>query len=236
MKPPLQERLRTLQIEVDDAVTARHLAAVEAELRNPGPVAIAPRRPRVRVATLFAAALLLALPTAALAAESAVPGDLLYPVKLAVEQVVGLVDPNIEAEHRVEELETVVERSADPDEVDARLADAEDAIAREDVPEDLVQRFERVRDRARTATRGDADRQADDDTPPSTTTESPTEPEPSTTTTTIADRNGSDRPGHSDDQMTTTTEGSPGHEGPPRRDAPTTTEPPRDRPPRDGRG
>ena len=84
MKQQLQERLAALHIEVDETVTQRHLAEVAAELKSPAAPSLHRRTSRVRVGALVAATLLVLLPGAALAAEGAVPGDFLYPVKLAV--------------------------------------------------------------------------------------------------------------------------------------------------------
>ena len=74
------------------------------------------------------------LPGAALAAEGAVPGDLLYPVKIAAERVLLLVDPNIEAEHRIEELEMSWSRTMSWDELAdlcARMTERRKQIRRE---------------------------------------------------------------------------------------------------------
>ncbi|MCP4247373.1 MAG: carboxypeptidase regulatory-like domain-containing protein [bacterium] len=48
----------------------------------------------------------------ALAAESSVPGDALYPVKQVTERIRSLVDDDVVAEHRIEELEKLVAADA----------------------------------------------------------------------------------------------------------------------------
>ena len=236
MKQQLRERMAALDIDIDETVAERHLANVAAELKNPAAPARRPPGRRVRVGALVAATLLVLLPGAALAAEGAAPGDLLYPVKLAVEQVVGLVDPNIEAEHRIEELEILVDRAVPFEKVVDGLEDADRAVQQRDVPDDLLERFERVRDRVVTdygphrddAPEGERRGELGESDRPPTTVDSD-EPPPATTTTTAPPE--TDRPA----QSTTTTE-------PPRDDRggsdhlTTTTEPPRrgDDPPRDG--
>ncbi|MDJ0923736.1 MAG: hypothetical protein QNJ77_04165 [Acidimicrobiia bacterium] len=242
MKQDLKDRLAALHIEIDDAVAQRHMDSVAHELLHPQTPAPSRRR-RARVGTLLAAAMLLVLPAAAFAAEGTVPGDFLYPIKLATEQLRQIVDPNIEAEHRIEELETVVDRAGPVDEIDDRLADAESAVQDRDVPADLLDRLDVVRDRVTTEHRREtppsheqsADERPQDDgaedrtSPP--TTSPPTTAPPVTTTSQPA----TDRPPHPDGTGGTTVPPEP--DRPPRSDAGTTTSHPpgdRDHPPRDG--
>jgi hypothetical protein len=66
---------------------------------------------------------LVLLPTGiALAAESSVPGDVLYPVKKVTEKIRAVVDEDVVAEHRIEELEKLVAADA-PTEVIADQID-----------------------------------------------------------------------------------------------------------------
>lgn len=75
-------------------------------------------------------------PATAFAADSAQPGDLLYPVKKAVEPILGWFDDDVAAQHRVEELEEVVNDTSRTDEIDEGLVrDAVDAVAETDSPE-----------------------------------------------------------------------------------------------------
>ena len=78
--------------------------------------------------TALAVAFALLLPTAALAAEDAVPGDVLYPVKQSTEWVRSLIDPTVVQEHRVDELEIVIDRGAPIDVIVDRFDASVDAV------------------------------------------------------------------------------------------------------------
>lgn len=161
MKPELQQRLARLHVDMEPEVAERQLARVAEELRVP-PAPVRRRRAhRVRLISVVAVAVLLLLPTAAVAAEGTVPGDFLYPVKRATEWVRSIVDPTIDAEHRIEELETVVDRGASIDEVSDRLLDAETAVEDPSVSGDLRHRLEIVRDRIAVDYATDGDGQTD---------------------------------------------------------------------------
>jgi hypothetical protein len=90
---------------------------------------------------------LLLFPGAAFASEGAVPGDLLYPIKRITERVLLIVDPNIATEHRIEEVEAVIDRAAPFEEISDRLGDADASVRDTDVPADLLARLDVVRDR-----------------------------------------------------------------------------------------
>lgn len=238
MRSELQDRLAALRVDIDGSAAERHLTELAAELRNPRPPTRSGRMNRVRIAAVAAAAVLLVLPAVAVASEGAVPGDLLYPVKLATERVRLIVDPNIEAEHRIEEVETVVDRAAPYEEVSDRLADADAAVRDRAVPADLADRLETVRQRITTDYPDASDVQprksATGDRP---ATDPPSGPVPSSSTTTITTPPETDRPPQRDPQPTTTTTSPPTDR--PVRDATTTTTLPdddRDRPPGDDRG
>ncbi|NNF69600.1 MAG: hypothetical protein HKN01_07490, partial [Acidimicrobiia bacterium] len=116
MKSDIQQRLGALSIELDDQVMDRQLAAIETALTAPPAPVAKPRRSwRYRLAPIAAGLTLFAAPAAAVAAESTVPGDLHYPVKQVTEQVRSWFDPGIVVEHRLEELETVLDRDAADD-------------------------------------------------------------------------------------------------------------------------
>lgn len=138
--------LDVLRISVSPAARQRHLSAISNRLaeRSPG----TNRRKRLMVVLVAAA---LALPVAALAAESAVPGDPLYSVKRVFEPVRELFDRDVVAVNRVEELEMLVERIA-PRQVIARQAqEAEVAVARsdrDDLRRRLAEALERQTDRS----------------------------------------------------------------------------------------
>ena len=143
-------RMQALRIDVDPDVEERHLASVLRELRFMPDVPVAlpvPRRAKRRLVVTVAAAFALLLPAAALAAEDAVPGDVLYPVKQSTEWVRSLVDPGIGQQHRVRELEIVIDRGAPSEVVTDRFDASVDAVEGQD-PE-LVRRVEAARQTVR---------------------------------------------------------------------------------------
>ncbi len=108
-RDPMNRLSSAYRIEVDSETRERHLAEVGAAVRAappaPVPTAFGLRR---RVAAAVAAIFIVAPAGMALAAEDAVPGDFLYPVKEITERVRSYVDRDIEATHRVEEVERLV--------------------------------------------------------------------------------------------------------------------------------
>ncbi|MFC2153781.1 hypothetical protein ACFLQ7_04035, partial [Actinomycetota bacterium] len=143
-------RMQTLRIDVDPDVEERHIASVLRELRFTPDVPVAlpvPRRARRRLLVTVAAAFALLVPAAALAAEGAVPGDVLYPVKQSTEWVRSLVDPGIGQQHRVRELEIVIDRGAPIEVVTERFDASVDAVEGQD-PE-LIRRVEIARQTVR---------------------------------------------------------------------------------------
>ena len=155
MSIDIRERLGELSIEVSQETAEMHLSAIAAELRSPSP--IPPRRFRRRRLPIVAvaAALLVALTAGgAVAAESAVSGDRLYPVKQATEWVRSWVDPTVPADHRIDELEELIDRRAAHEAIADQLQRAEDAVADVSVGDavtdsPLVDRLDAVRDQAR---------------------------------------------------------------------------------------
>lgn len=155
MSIDIEERLGELSIEVSQETAEMHLSAIAAELRSPSP--IPPRRFRRQRLPIVAvaAALLVALTAAgAVAAESAVSGDRLYPVKQATEWVRSWVDPTVPADHRIDELEELIDRRAAHEAIADQLQRAEDAVADVSVGDavvdaPLVDRLDIVRDQAR---------------------------------------------------------------------------------------
>ncbi len=239
MKQDLQNRLAALRVEIDETTAQRQIAVIAAELLDPRPPVRAARR-RIRIAALAAAAVLIALPATAVAAESAVPGDLLYPVKRATEAVRSLIDPNIEAEHRIDELEIVIERNAPEDEIQRRLTEAEEAVRESDIPADLSDRLDGVRDQLRDRSR-EQERQPPDTREPTPRQDEGSDRQPpvSPTTTTIPASDSTvpvSEPPSDQDRTRGGTTTTPPESDRPRHGTSTTTEPPRgsDRPPRDG--
>lgn len=138
-RDPAQEREDVLHARLRAAVEAaptpetraRHLAAVRAARGVSAPAA-STRRRWTTVAVTFAAAL---LPVGvAAAAESALPGDVLYPVKRSVEAVRAVVDERVVAVHRVDELAGLLDRGAAVGVVEPAL---DDAVAAVDQVEDV---------------------------------------------------------------------------------------------------
>ena len=101
--------LERIRVSVAEEVRERHLTAISDELRS----ARTPRMRRFRLLAV-AVAMVLVLPVLALAAEDAVPGDALYPIKRMFEPVVSLVDRDVAVDHRVREAEILLERDAEP--------------------------------------------------------------------------------------------------------------------------
>ncbi len=118
--------LDQIRLSVAENVRDRHLAAIDDAIRS----AKAPRLRRFRL-LVVAAALILALPVMALASDDAVPGDLLYPIKIMLEPVVSLVDPDVEVDHRVREAEGLLDRGAEPAVIRDRVERARIVVTKE---------------------------------------------------------------------------------------------------------
>lgn len=140
MTKDLRDRLGALRVEMPATTAEMHLAAIERELAHP--VVVRNVRHVRRLVAALAASLTLLLPAAAIAADDAVPGDVLYPVKRSVEWAWSLVDSEVVVRHRLDELETVIDSGGPAAEIRARLEDAEAVI--EDASPTLVRRLERI--------------------------------------------------------------------------------------------
>jgi len=136
------ERLQDAFVITMDAQTAaRHEATIVEALRAADvPVVASPPRWRLRVPALVAAAMVVAPVGAAVAADNANPGDVLYPVKRIVEPIVSIFDSDVVASHRIEELTYIVDEPAEIDRVPAAVSDARDAVS--DLPPDHALRGE----------------------------------------------------------------------------------------------
>ncbi|MEX2624793.1 MAG: hypothetical protein WD651_13825 [Acidimicrobiia bacterium] len=175
-------KLDTFKIEVPADVRGRHLRAISARLKT------APRRRRGLTLILIGAVLL--VPLAAVAAESSLPGELLYPVKRILEPVRALFDQEVVANNRVDELEILVERRVARPTIDHPIREAETAVANRERPElrqrldALIERIEREPDvgpAPPTTTRPTVDTTTPSTQLPETTTTAPVR-EPTTTT------------------------------------------------------
>jgi hypothetical protein len=129
--------LEQIRITVDETTRDKHLVAVGTALRAREHGS----RGRGRVLAL-ALVLALLVPVMALAAESTVPGDFLYPIKRAVEPIVQVFDSDAPAQRRVREVEVLFERDA-PDEAIVQHVDvARDMVT--DYQPALSDRIDRV--------------------------------------------------------------------------------------------
>ncbi len=149
MSVDIRDRLADLEIEIAPETAQRHRAAIEAELKSPSPIPVRRMRRRRRPTVILAIVALVVLTAAgALAAETAVQGEPLYPVKQVTEWARTWIDATVPADHRIEELDRMIDRRANQEEITDQLQRAEDAVA--DVADRdavLVDRLDRARDR-----------------------------------------------------------------------------------------
>jgi hypothetical protein len=171
------DELEAFKVEVAPATRERHLAHIANEMRQ------RPRRQRRPRLAIAIAALVVMIPVAGLASESALPGELLHPVKRLFEPAWSLVDDEIRGRHRIEELEVMVERQFAPVLIDRQVRQAEAAVGDRPV---LRQRLQQITDGL-----------ADPEVRPTTTTIMVTRPDiaestttPDATTTTITTTTG----------------------------------------------
>ncbi|MFV9672307.1 MAG: hypothetical protein ACNYZH_03695 [Acidimicrobiia bacterium] len=147
-RDPMDRLSSAYRIEVDPETSERHLAEMGTALRmappTPIPTGFGLRR---RIAAVAAAVVVVAPAGMALAAEDAVPGDFLYPVKEVTERVRAVVDQDIQATHRVEEVERLMVLRA-PDHAVARAVErAESATVQLPESGELRLRLELARER-----------------------------------------------------------------------------------------
>ncbi len=75
---------------------------------------------------------MIAVPSTAFAAEGSAPGDLLYPIKRAVEPVRAVFDPDVRARHRVDEVARLIERQAQADRLREAIEAARASLGEDD--------------------------------------------------------------------------------------------------------
>lgn len=133
------------EVTIPEHLRERHLAAIRRELASP-PVGAARGVSwfvRHRAALAWLTTGITAMPVAAVASQDALPGEVLYPVKRAVEVVAEPFFPRIQAVHRVEELERLAEAGVEDDVIEQALAAARAAIAATGA-DDLAPRLEEI--------------------------------------------------------------------------------------------
>ena len=148
MSVDIRDRLADLEIEIAPDTAQRHRAAIEAELKSPSPIPVRRMRRRRRPTVILAIVALVVLTAAGALAETAVQGEPLYPVKQVTEWARTWIDATVPADHRIEELDRMIDRRANQEEITDQLQRAEDAVA--DVADRdavLVDRLDRARDR-----------------------------------------------------------------------------------------
>ena len=142
----LTERLQdAYRIEMTDDVRRRQLDTITVALTAPPVVPVAPApvalRLRRRFAAIVAAVTVLSPAAVAVAAESSLPGDTLYPVKQVTEDIRSMVDPTIAARHRLEEADQMHTAGFPTSVVQDVLNDADEAIVIAGDPVDLRARW-----------------------------------------------------------------------------------------------
>ena len=137
--------------EVEEGTKERHIAEMSVAIRTAPPVPVpAGFALRRRIAGAAAAVAVVVAPVGmAVAAEDAVPGEFLYPVKQVTERVRAFVDDDIAATHRVEEAEHLVIRGAPIVEITRAVERAEAATSGLMEDRFLGPRLESIRERLR---------------------------------------------------------------------------------------
>jgi len=101
---------------------------------------------RNRLAALVVAATVVTPAAVAVAAESSLPGELLYPVKQVTEDVRSVVDSTVVARHRLDEADAMLSRGFPVDEVAVVLVEADSAITNSGDHPDLRSRWSEMQD------------------------------------------------------------------------------------------
>ncbi len=180
---PLHQRLRDeLTHEVSPEVRGRHLAAASAarDLEPLAPASASGIRwlsgARRRVAVGAAAFGLIAVPAGAMA-QDALPGDALYPVKLALEPVQALFDDDVVATHRADEVHELLDAGESPSEsLERVLVRAEEALAESSASENARARVAEACERFEAKRAEQAERGERPDTPAGPPTDAPAGP------------------------------------------------------------
>ena len=123
------EQLAALRVDVDERVREAHLGAIAAALGS------APSRRSRRWPLAVVVATLVAGPVTAIASESSVPGDFLYPVKLIIEPALAIFDRDVAAGHRVDEVRRLIDRGSANDVIVDSIDEARAELAVIESPE-----------------------------------------------------------------------------------------------------
>lgn len=225
-----QRMCEAFTIEMNDATKEAHRASMGDVLSAIGASAPTVRAPwwRARVPALVAAVLVVLPVGTAIASESAVPGDLLYPVKRFVEPVRSVVDSDVVAQHRVDELAHLMDIPTQAERLTDAVEDARDAVRDLPIDHRLRTDFDRLTDRATDAAQV---------TVPSSEEEDSDHPVTDTNTDRPAEEEPVDRPHETDTLVDPPPDDAPAdtHQRHDRSDPHTDEAPPvRDAPPRDG--
>ena len=125
--------LEAIRTEMSEGTVEAHFEAITDALRS---AAAAPRPLRRRSWRRWLAGLLVGagvlVPSAAIASDSALPGDALYSVKKLLEPLVSILDDDVVAEHRIEEAEVLAERGGDQQTILGLIDEATEALADRD--------------------------------------------------------------------------------------------------------
>jgi len=154
MSNDVLDQLRQLRVHVSDEVREVQMTAIAAEINTAPAVAFRPRRAPRRSLAAVAAALVVAVPTIAVAAESALPGDTLYSVKVLFEQPRQIVDEEVSARHRVRELLAMIDAGYPTDEINQQVVNARDALESVDASAALWLEFDTAIESEAVPTRG----------------------------------------------------------------------------------
>jgi hypothetical protein len=178
---------------------AMHEAVIAEAIRAPNVAEVQRRslRWRLRVPAFLTAVAVIAPIGAAVAAESALPGDFLYPVKRITEPIISVFDTDVVAGHRIDELVRIVDSPNEVDRLSGAVDDAKDAVI--DLPrghhlrDDLIAITDRISNlqpdtRTDVSTGNETDRPVDPARDSNTTTSKSDAPPPDHPTTTVAHR------------------------------------------------
>ena len=212
MNDTIFPELQGFRIEMSDEVRDAQFESIVTALHQ-APLAPLPLISRVRASwrkwtVAFAAIGTALVPVAAVASDSSLPGDFLYPVKLTVERIQVLFDRDLDAEHRVTELEELIERDFPRPLVDRHIVDTANVLNETTDRIDLVERYDdAVSDYAERRTdRRDRDRDAvDRRSPDRPTDDKPDDTAVITDTTAPVTTTRQHRDGRDHESTTTTT-------------------------------